>query len=187
MAKYTPGFKKKVKDDYVKGKYATFTDLARAHKITNTKLISRWRKEDNWDDEFKVMEDARKAAELAIMEKEPSQNEGRELEEYRELSTVHNTLWKAMVAQIATRFKRRDDGTVPQLNESQLESLSRILLRAQEGQRKALGIDDPNVGDQTITINYPGLAAICQNPQPASPAEEIILDVAADPLESEEN
>ena len=187
MAKYTPGFRQKVKDDYIKGKYQTLSDLARAHKITNTKLISRWRKEEAWDADFKVMEEARKAAELQVLESKSSQNEGRELEQYRELSSVHNTLWKAMVAQIASRFKKRDDGTVPQLNESQLESLSRILLRAQEGQRKALGIDDPNVGDQTITINYPGLTAMCENPQLENAAENIILDVPGDLQADEEN
>ena len=184
MAKYTPGFRNKVKDDYVKGKYATLADLARAHKITNSKLISRWKKEDSWDEEFKAIEEARKAAELVAVS---TPNDGREIEEFREISSIHNTLWKAMVSQIASRFKRRDDGTVPQLNESQLEALSRILLRAQEGQRKALGIDDPNVGDQTITINYPGLAAICANPQASYSDKDSVIDVSPERLENTED
>ncbi len=184
MAKYTEGFKQKVKDDYVKGKFATLVDLARAHKITNTKLISRWRKDESWDDEFKAIEEARKQVELAP---KSSQNEGREVEEYREISSVHNNLWKAMVAQIASRFKRREDGSIPQLNESQLESLSRILLRAQEGQRKALGIDDVEFNDQNITINYPGLAAICQNPQLYKTGADQIIDMPVEDQEIKEN
>ena len=114
-------------------------------------------------------------------------NEGRELEEFREISAVHNTLWKAMVAQIASRFKKRDDGTVPQLNESQLERWARILLRAQAGQRKAFGIDDGGLGDQTITINYPGLAAICQTPQLGNAGEDSIIDLPGDLSAPEEN
>jgi len=175
MAKYTEGFKQKVREDYVKGKFATVTDLARAHKITNTQLIARWRKEGEWDEETKKLVEARKQKELA------SQNAGRELDEYREISAVHNNLWKAVVAQLASRFKKRDDGTMPQLNEAQLESLSRILLRAQEGQRKALGIDDGATGDQTITINYPGLSAICKNPQLFENSENGIIDVGIEP------
>ena len=176
MAKYTEGFKTKVKEDYVKGKFATITDLAKAHKITNTQLISRWKREGEWDEETRQLEEVRKQKELA------TQNAGRELDEYRELSLIHNNLWKAVVAQLASRFKKRDDGTIPQLNEAQLESLSRILLRAQEGQRKALGIDDGNVGDQTITINYPGLAAICQTPQPGDKPRREVTDVIIDPV-----
>jgi len=169
MAKYTAGFKDKVKDDYLGGKYKTLADLARAHKITNTKLLSRWKKKGDWDAEYKALQVAKKDA-------DPTQNAGREISEFREISGIHGTLWKAIVAQIATRFRRRDDGTTPQLTEGQLESLSRILLRAMEGQRKALGIDDPALADNNITINYPGLTALCNNPQFFAEAESAVLD-----------
>ena len=173
MAKYTAGFRDKVKQDYLRGKFATLTDLAKAHKITNTQLISRWKKKEGWDDEFKALEEARTKAEL----ESTSQNAGREIEEFREISEIHSTLWKAVVAQIATRFKRRDDGTMPSLNEGQLETLSRILLRAMEGQRKALGIDEDLGVDTAITINYPGLKAICENPDLFPGGREAVIDI----------
>ncbi len=173
MSQYTAGFRQKVKDDYLKGRYPTIAALARAHKITNTKLISRWRKKDSWDDEFKALEEARTTAELTAA----TQNDGLEITEFKEISQIHGTLWKAIIAQIATRFRKRDDGTVPQLNEGQLESLSRILLRAMEGQRKALGIDDGNLlADQSITINYPGLESMCRDPDFFTQAESTVID-----------
>ena len=173
MAKYTAGFRQKVKEDYLKGKYATVADLARAHKITNTKLITRWKKKDSWDAEFQALEEARSKAELQAA----SQNGSLEIDEFKEISSIHGTLWKAIIAQIATRFKKRDDGTVPQLNEGQLESLSRILLRAMEGQRKALGVDDGLIGEQTITVNYPGLDSLCRNPEFFTSGEDVVIDV----------
>ena len=173
MAKYTAGFRQKVKEDYLKGKYATVADLARAHKITNTKLITRWKKKDSWDEEFQALEEARSKAELQAA----SQNGSLEIDEFKEISSIHGTLWKAIIAQIATRFKKRDDGTVPQLNEGQLESLSRILLRAMVGQRKALGVDDGLIGEQTITVNYPGLDSLCRNPEFFTSGEDVVIDV----------
>jgi len=131
------------------------------------------KKKEGWDEEFKALDEARVKAEL----KAASQNAGHELDEFRKISEVHGTLWKAIVAQIATRFQRRDDGTLPQINEGQLETLSRILLRAMEGQRKALGIDDGVGVDTAITINYPGLASLCENPDFFTAAEDEIIDV----------
>ena len=81
------------------------------------------------------------------------------------------------MAQIASRFKRRDDGTIPRLTEQQLESLSRILLRAMEGQRKALGIDDPAMADTAITINYPGLVELCRNPEIFQEGKDTVVDI----------
>lgn len=169
MAKYTQSFKDKVKDDFLKGRYKTFSDLARAHKITNTKLIYRWKKEEGWDEEYKAeVEREKSVASRAEHEKD--------LDEFKEISAVHSSLWRAIIAQIATRFKKREDGSVNQLNAAELEALARILLRAQEGHRAALGVNDLLGMEQNITINYPGLDKIAKMGQLYDAEENRIVD-----------
>ena len=46
-----------------------------------------------------------------------------------------------------------------------------------EGQRKALGVDDGLIGEQTITVNYPGLDSLCRNPEFFTSGEDVVIDV----------
>ena len=99
--------------------------------------LTRWRREGNWDEEkFELEQEAADRARAEL------------LDELASTQRDHFNMWKLFLWQVAEQLKDSEGRPMLIKDHGKLEAYSRVLERAQKGQRVALGVEDGRLDDE---------------------------------------
>ena len=120
-----------IKADYISGRYRRIVDLCAAYGIKRVTTVSQWKIKQKWDVERDA---AIAAAAVKVSERVTS--------ELADINTTHFKIFQLFLKQVLQRFQMADeDPKGHAITLHQLETMSLIARRAQDGQRMALGED----------------------------------------------